>query len=342
MKHNALLLLVCSLLAACQGPSPSKASGQREVLPQSRALGVLVQASQHVEPLVRANAIEMLQVEVEPLREAVQRGLVDPNPGVRFAAAMALARQRLCGVADLARPLLSDPLPSVRAAAMFALVACGEDLDLTPLAVMVLGTDRATRANAALVLGEIGNPSAATVLREAMTRPLPLEEAEVVRASELGIAEALIRLGDRRQLDTVRAAFFAPATQGELTALAAQMAGRLGDRTLIPALGALALAEGPRQAGPELRLIAAEALARMDPQAVLSGLAIELAAHHLPEVRMQAAAVLAWDRTRPGAATLSRLLEDDHPRVRVAAAGAVLRRSATPPRRIPQGSAGAH
>jgi HEAT repeat protein len=329
LKIAALTVVLAAVVGCAATPSPhasphSGASGG----PVGAAVSVLTTESRSSMPLVRANAIEMLEPAVEPLRAAVQRGLVDPNPGVRFTAAMALGRQRLCGIADLARPLLDDPSASVRAAAIFALARCGDRVDQSPLADMVLSSNREARANAAMVLGALGNPSAKDLLREAMRRPLPVENPEVVRASELGLSEALVQLGDRRQLETIRAAFFAPASQAELTALASQMAGRLGDRTLVPALAALAMAEGPRQAGPELRLIAAEALGRMDREMVLPGLAIAYAGDDLPQVRMQAAAVLAWDNSPKGQRTLERLLQDPQARVRVAAAGALLRRGA--------------
>jgi HEAT repeat protein len=330
MRHLAILAVI---LTGCNSPPGGPTSSPRtpDASLYAQALGTLERASRSEQPLVRANAIEMLVPEVEPLRDAVRRGLVDSNPGVRFVSAMALGKRRLCGSSMLVRPLLEDPSQSVRAAAIFALVVCGdEDVDQTPLSAMVLGMDRATRANAALVLSEIGNPTASVLLREAMKRPLQVEDPEVIRASELGLAEALVRLGDRRQLETIRAAFFAPASQGELTALASQMAGRLSDRILVPAMAALALATGPRQAGPELRLIAAEALARIDANMALPALAEEFSDSDMPEVRMQAAAVLGWDRSAGGIRTLGRLLEDPNERVRVAAAGAILRRHRGP------------
>ncbi|MDP7070157.1 MAG: HEAT repeat domain-containing protein [Phycisphaerales bacterium] len=336
MNRLSITLLGCIFLfggfACSSSPAGQRSASHARGAPDARvdALKILDAASRSETPLVRANAIEMLETQVEPLRRAVSRGIVDPNPGVRFAACMALGRQRLCGIADLTRPLVHDPSESVRAAAIFALAVCNEDIDQTPLAAMVLSTDRAIRANAAMVLGEIGNPTAAAVLREAMRRPLQRADADVVRASELGLAEALVQLGDRRHLETIRAAFFAPASQSELTALASQMAGRLQDRSLVPAMAALALAEGPRQAGPELRLIAAEALARIDPTMTLAPLAIELSQHQFPEVRMQAAFVLAWDRSAAGLAALEQLCRDADPRVQVAAAGAVLHRAGLP------------
>ncbi|MDP6986682.1 MAG: HEAT repeat domain-containing protein [Phycisphaerales bacterium] len=323
------IAILALMLSGCDTPARTESSpSMPDASLHWQAMDTLRRASTSEQPLIRANAIEMLEPEVEPLRDAVLRGLVDRNAGVRFVSAMALGTRRLCGSSELVRPLLDDPSQSVRAAAIFALVACGDDeVDQTPLSAMVLGMDRVTRANAALVLSEIGNPTASVLLREAMKRPLQVEDPEVIRASELSLAEALVRLGDRRQLETIRAAFFAPASQGELTALASQMAGRLSDRTLVPAMAALALATGPRQAGPELRLIAAEALARIDEKMALPALAIEFSGSEMPEVRMQVAAVLGLDRSPEGEQTLGRLLRDPHERVRVAAAGAILRRS---------------
>jgi HEAT repeat protein len=293
----------------------------------TRATTVLREGTRSDQAIVRANAIEMMESETELLRDAILRGVVDPNEGVRFVSVMALGKRRLCGSIRMVRPLLDDPSPSVRAAAIFSLVVCGdEDVDQTPLAGMVLSQNRATRANAALVLSEIGNPTAKPLLREAMKQPLLGDNAEAIRTSELGLAAALVRLGDRRQLEMIRAAFFAPASQGELTALASQMAGRLNDRTLVPAMGALAMASGPRQAGPELRLIAAEALGRIDSEMAMPGLAAEYYNHWIPEVRMQAALVLSWDRSPLGIRTLEKMLDDPNERVRISAAGAILRR----------------
>lgn len=325
VRYFAMLVVI---LTGCDTPSGRVSPPHAPAASlHTQALAILQTATRSEQPLVRANAIEMLEPEVEPLRDAVCRGLVDRNPGVRFVAAMALGTRRLCGSSELVRPLLDDPSPSVRAAAIFALVVCGdEEVDQTPLSGMVLGMDRVSRANAALVLSEIGNPTAAPLLREAMRRPLQVEDQEVIRASELGLAEALVRLGDRRQLETIRAAFFAPASQAELTAVAAQMAGRLSDRTLVPAMAALALASGPRQAGPELRLIAAAALARIDQEMALPALATKFSGSEMPEVRMQAAAVLGLDRSPEGEKTLGTMLGDPNERVRVAAAGAILRR----------------
>ncbi|MCH2142386.1 MAG: HEAT repeat domain-containing protein [Phycisphaerales bacterium] len=348
------LLLTCATLlaASCAAsvsnppvPNPGTASAMpplstprvatvqqlpRAVTSQQRAaVAVLEDAMRSPNPLERANALEMMEGQIEPLRAMVIKGLVDPNEGVRFAAAMAAARNGLCGLSDQMQPLTLDPSPSVRAAAIAALARCKTGMNQTPLAAMVLSQDYATRANAAMALGEIGNPSAAGLLRAALNKPIQASDPVVVRVSEMELSEALVRLGDRSQLETIRAAFFAPADQGELTALAAQMAGRLKDETLAPAMLAMVTGEGPRKPGPELRLIIADALLRMRPVLAqqVSPLAIEQSTNSLSEVRMLAAAVLAHDASPASEAVLNRLLEDPEPRVRIAAAGAMLRQA---------------
>lgn len=309
-------------------PLPRAVSDQ-----QKAAVAVLTAAMRSSYPLDRANAIEMLEGQIEPLRAAVLKGLVDPNEGVRFAAAMAAARNDLCGLAEQIQPLIMDPSPSVRAAAIAALARCNRQVDQSPLAAMVLGPDYATRANAAMALGEIGNATAAPLLRAALAKPIQAGDPVVVRVSEMELCEALVLLGDRSQLETIRAAFFAPADQSELTALAAQMAGRLQDETLAPAMLAMVTGEGPRKPGPELRLIIADALLRMRPALAeqVASLAIEQSSNSLPEVRMLAAAVLAYEASPASEAVLGRLLDDPEPRVRIAAAGAILRRAGSEP-----------
>ena len=72
------------------------------------AIEVLEQGGVSERPLMRANAIEALEPTTEPLRRAVLRGLVDPNEGVRFVAAMSIGRRNLCGVSHLLGPHQRD------------------------------------------------------------------------------------------------------------------------------------------------------------------------------------------------------------------------------------------
>ena len=162
---------------------------------KNAAIDVLKQASVSEEALQRANAIEGLQPTTEPLREAVLRGLVDPNEGVRFVATLSIGKNNLCGVSHLVNPLLEDPSGSVRAAAICTLSLCGQDVDLNPLAEFIFGEDATERANAALVLAELGNPSAIALIRNGMGRDFKAYDPSRSRTIDLLMAESLGQAG---------------------------------------------------------------------------------------------------------------------------------------------------
>ena len=316
---NCILLPLT--MAACTAPPmgamPANAAGP---------LSVLTEARGSEDPLVRANAIEALSPAESVQADAIKFGLVDPNEGVRFVAAISLGDAQNCDLIDLVRPLADDPSKSVRAAALYALSRCDQQVELSPLADMVLGRDPTIRANAALVLGKLGNPSAVGLLRASLSRPMSGVDSRRRRLVELTIAEALVRLGEDEHLEEIRAAFFSPAEEGELIAVAAQMAGQLGDTGLGHALEQLAFSTGPRQAGPELRLIALAALGHLTPQAAQPQLAMPLARDPSSTVRAQVAAALLEGSDPLQDQVLAELMADPDPRVRVAAARTVLHR----------------
>ena len=292
---------------------------------QFAAVEVLDQASLSDDALMRANAIEALQPTTEPLRAAVLRGLVDPNEGVRFVAAMSIGRRNLCGVSHLLGPLLKDPSNSVRAAAIYALATCGKEVDINPLAAYIISERAADRANAAMVLAEMGNDSAIPVVRNGLGRGFESYDPARSRTIDLLMAESLVRLGDRRELEAIRAALFAPPEHSEMTALACQMLARLDDRAAIPNMHDLATGEGPRKAGPELRLVAATALAELQPDLVPMDLVISQIGSEQPGVRMQVANVLGGLANPAYEPQLAMLLNDEDPHVQVASAAAILK-----------------
>ncbi|MBG84082.1 MAG: hypothetical protein CMJ40_05990 [Phycisphaerae bacterium] len=289
------------------------------------AIEVLEQGGVSDRPLMRANAIEALEPTTEPLRKAVLRGLVDPNEGVRFVAAMSIGRRNLCGVSHLLGPLLDDPSNSVRAAAIYSMAACGDEIDLNPLAGFMVGEKASDRANAALVLAELGNETAIPVIRNGMGRDFKSYDPARSRTIDLLMAESLVRLGDRRELEAIRAALFAPPEHSEMTALACQMLARLGDRTAIPNLHDLATGEGPRKAGPELRLVAATALAELQPDMVPMDLVIGQIGSENAAVRLQVANVLGALNDPSMEPQLTILLNDEDPYVQMASASAILK-----------------
>jgi len=295
------------------------------------AISLLQQAADSTNPLLRANAIEALQSAPEALQPIVQRSLADENRGVRFVAAMTVGKLKMQEMAPLLEPLLHDESQSVQAAAIYGIRRCGRPADLNPLSAMLLGENPEVKANAALVLGELGDNSAIPLLRNAVGRGLIRVDPARRKVVELQLAEAMAKLGATNQIDVIRAALFAPPEEGELVALACQMCGELRDGGAWPDLINMIHRTGKFERPPEIRMAAALALAQIDPtKAPLDVPAAFVASPHY-EIRAQAAHTLAGvaagggGNSRAALGHLAKLMSDPNPLVQVAAAGGVLR-----------------
>ncbi|MFM7133547.1 MAG: HEAT repeat domain-containing protein [Planctomycetota bacterium] len=308
------------------------------------AESILRQAAQNSWAALRAHAIEASVGNPALLAELAPRGLADENRGVRFVSCMAIAEARATGVAVLAEPLLADESGSVRAAAMLVMSRAGRKVDLTPLAAMAFDSDPEVRANAYLVLGEIGNASAIPVIRESLGQGMGLLNPIRVRLVGMAAAEALVKLGDQTQIEPIRAALFAPPQQSELTVVACDSLGRLGDEIARPMLERLVSGSGESKRSAEVRLAAAEALVRLSggPKAGVSALstgsaataqqatfrmALAVAREYIadpdPRIRTQVASLLGQIGAMESTALLARLVRDSDPVVQVAAAAGV-------------------
>ncbi len=301
---------------------------------RAAALDTVRTASGSSSALLRAHAIEALSAAPQDLDSVVGRGLVDENRGVRFVAAMSIAKAKRRELVHLVEPLLTDDSLSVRAAALAALATCGRRPDLTPLAAMIRADDPEVRANAYLALGVIGREhggeSAIPMVRESVGQGLPLADTARVKVIELQAAECLVRLGRSEEIEPIRAALFAPAEQAEVTALACQMIGRLKDGRSRPMLERLVEADGTSARPNEIRLIALEALARLgvDPTRIIPVASGFIAARQ-PAQRAQAALAIGASGDASALGFVAPLLEDPDPVVRVAAAAAILEGTST-------------
>ncbi len=291
---------------------------------EDAAIGLLERAAESDSPLLRANAIEGLHPMPQLAESYARAGLVNDNRGVRFVAAMTIGRLQLKDSARLVEPLLHDPSDSVRAAAIYALRRCGQRVDLNPLAGFLASRDPEVRANAALVLGELGEPSAAPMLEQSLGRGSEMLSPAQVRVVELQIAEALLKLGRTEPIHAVRAALFYPPEFSESTALACLVLGRVNDRGSVASLQRLIEADGAERRPAEVRLAAAMALASMG-QLVPDSVVTPYISHGIGAIRSQAAHVLGAIRTEGALASLQRLMNDADPMVQVSAAASVIR-----------------
>lgn len=288
------------------------------------AIAILEQAVVAPFPQLRANAIEAMHPAPEMAAEYARQGLVDENRGVRFVAAMTIGKLRLCDASHLVEPLLLDESESVRAAAIYALRTCGQKVDLNPLADMMRSNDPEIRSNAALVLGMLGDESAAPMIEQAVGRGLELAGPDRASAVDLQLAEALVQLGRMEQVDTIRAKLFVPPESQELSAMAAVILGRLGDEQSAGAMERLIFAEGIERRPAEVRIGATMALAMLNRPVEAAWIA-EHATSQVAEVRLQVALAMGEIGGTQALAMLERLLQDENPLVQVAAAGSVLR-----------------
>jgi len=296
---------------------------ERETL-GGKALGVVLRMSRDRDAMLRANAIEAIQPMPDRAGPLVQRGLEDDRAVVRYAASVTAGMLELKSMREALRPLLRDASPSVRAASLYALHRLGAEVDITPLAGLLRSKDGRVRANVALLLGLIGEESAAPMLKAAAEAPLPKADAVDAAVVRCQIAEAIVRLGDDSELNTLRAGAY--NTFGEVRVVSISAMGAVKDRRMIPALKQF-LKDEPQKEPPEVKLAAAASLARMRDYAGRSTV-LALSEHSDPRVRSQAAWAMGWFTGGRSEARLGALLEDETPTVRIAAASAVIRRSA--------------
>ena len=297
---------------------------------ESRAISWLQQAVFDDYAMVRAYAFEAMEHRPPLLEAYAGNGLVDENRGVRFVTTMAIGRTCLGTLTPLIEPGLLDPSLSVKAATIYALRELGQPVDPSSLAAMTMGEDPEVRGNAYMVLGMLGNPTAVPVIDASLGQGMRLRNPMRIRITELQAAEALVMLGDQVEVEPIRAALFSPVEQGELTVLACDMLGRLQDEQARPMLMRLILAEGNERRPPEIRVAAANAILRLPPphEDGLEKVILEYADAENPLLRTQVASALAAGPSPEARKTLDRLLGDENPIVRTAAAGALLERAA--------------
>jgi len=316
--------------AAGQEPSPSAVTA-RQVLSEAHAKAVeqVLTSSRSRLPRARANAIEAVKLLPDRAMPMLELALGDPLEAVRFTALVTAGELKLAALKPAVRPLLKDESKSVRAAAIFALHQFGEPVDLTPFARMLASQSPTDRSNAAMLLGMMGERSAAPMLVDMARVPLRKSEAEHEVIFRLQVAEAVVKLldgtGDEEEIELLEDAFSALragawSRSNEARVFAVLMMGRLGDARMEAGIRSF-LKEPPI----ELQLAAAEYTARLGRP---EGQQLVLAATNstIAPVRAQAALVLAhYEGDRQAAERLVAMLSDGDELVRLSAAASILK-----------------
>ncbi|MEM8781731.1 MAG: HEAT repeat domain-containing protein [Planctomycetota bacterium] len=290
------------------------------------ALEIVRQAARSDNAQLRTHALEAVQYAPDLALPLVTLGLDDDSPAVRFTALYAAGQLRLTGLTGMFGEAFrrDEPAPGrdhVRAAIIFAAARCGaaDDRIITQMANLLQHPDPRVRSNAALLTGELGNPTAIPLLRHSVHKPMGNKIAGIHwQLLSIQVAEALAKLDDPNGLAELRRSAY--STFDEVRVLSVQALGRLGDDAFWANMNNF-LVENPI----EFRLAAAEGLARLGRErgGMLSVMA-EAASHRLDTVRAQAAFALGPYDHDLARSHLVRLMRDRNPLVRIAAATAVL------------------
>ena len=330
MGRPATLALVCVVLvlgpgcaqrttASAEGSASGSVAGSVAEL-REPALEQIRASAKSEDPILRANALEAIEAVPGEAAALAEAAVEDVNQVVRFAALMLIGDLKIEELGEAALARREDESYHVRAAAIHAAKATGQDVDASPLSRLVMAPDPGLRSNVAIVLGRMGDASAVPMLREAAAAPLP-RAAEVQHALlRIQVAEALVQLGDERARSAIRAAAY--SHHDEVRVLALSMMGRLEDRRMMPAMEYM-VHDQPM----EIRLAAAEGLARLGSGLGLEAM-LEGARSRSAPVRAQAAFGLGLIPDAQAARALKRLLEDDSEQVRLSAAAAIVKATA--------------
>ncbi|MHC5155903.1 MAG: HEAT repeat domain-containing protein [Planctomycetota bacterium] len=251
------LVLIGLLNTACteeqsRRPAGSQTGSVRVKTLKPRATVILEKALKSDNSHLRSAAIEvMVDTQQKDFLPEVTALTTDPIVPVRFNAMVALGDLRCRSCEKIMRKSLSDPDVNVRIAAAYALVKINQPKFIDQVRAAAKSSDHTVQANAALLLGKLGNPDNIELLYEL------LQDSNSSDKVRMQAVESIARLGDERMY------------RSKLWALL--ISKFADDRAIgIRGMGALNTAESRNAIRSaldddvqEVRLVAAEQLARL-------------------------------------------------------------------------------
>ncbi len=286
--------------------------------------------------VVRMQAIEAIAGTLGQREAAViTEALKDPNPGIRFAAAMAIGDIGYSPAKDYLLRMGGDknfePNKLVFCAVIYSLFQFGNTDYTYELGNLLFDSEKEVRATAALAMGKIGEISALVPLQ----RQYAQEQDPTVR---LRLVEAMTILGDERSASLLEAYTKSQFMDERLDAIRAM-------EQAPPSRAAFALRNMLKDRQPPfVRVAAAGALAKhgeltktnfimcvdavLEPEKVIArhaGGAEQVTSAQASALKQLAARSLGQMDLDPALAVLEPLLEDSNGGVRVAAAMSIMK-----------------
>jgi len=283
----------------------------QQVIDQSLVSSQAVLRVQAIEVSVRSGQVDLPAV--------LAKASVDPLPAVRFASAMGAGDAKLVSMKPRLLEMASDTDPHVQVGARYALHRLGDYRYSNQLEKLSQHPSAGVRANVAMVLGKIGEPSASSVLR-----PMLRDESMPVK---LAAAESLWRYQDQQALEMLVAGVSSQFVDDQMVSMIA-LAANNDRRVLGYLLGRLdmnrAIVDESREGRfyNQVELVASRAAGMLGSDA---GFGVARAASSSVDPRERSLAALALGEIGRSDAqpTLAILLADPDANVRLAAASAM-------------------
>ncbi len=334
----AILLAMLSLMCFPLGCSPGgqeqdpRARGMRPPMkppaypkshPESLDPQLREEAKTQIFQAVRSGQLEERVHGLEAIRQAnltdgsaeILDGLRDPEPVVRFAAALAAGEMRIREAAPILLDIAYDKSPSVRSAVRFALHRLGDTRMSHDLERLAQDPLPIARANTAMLLGLLGERSAVKILR-----PMRMDREVAVREQA---SEALWRLGDSQGLEDLVALSVSAHPDDQMIGLLG-LAEPSDQQVRQNVRGSLVIEDrnGEQSGYPEAALVAARAMGMLGSDEGY-GVAMRGAASKDPRQRQLAAFAFGAIGRSDAQGLLRSLLHDENADVRIAAATAI-------------------
>jgi HEAT repeat protein len=274
-RRLAVVILFLAGFSAVELHAISLASPQDSLTPLQREIEKQRQRLSSAEVEERRDAVTRLGALARPeASRAAASALSDRAAIVRATAAHAILSLEGGERSTLLVPLLRDRDEFVRREAAYALAATRNRLSV-PQLIVALETDKrpSVRGAAAVALGQIGDPAAASALASVLSRRLgasgffgritrrKVEEDEFVRRSA---AISLGQLRSREGVPELVAALLNERSPDDVRREAARSLGLIGDPAAIAALRSVLASRDPY-----LATIAQEALRKLDPASAI-------------------------------------------------------------------------
>lgn len=285
-----------------------------------QATQIIQQGLSNSNPQIRINAIEIAAgTNDQQFMAEVQRQTKDEFVPIRFAAAVAIGDTKYAAGKNDVAQLLKDNDENVRVAGNYALIMLGENKSYTkPIREALTGSDQRVRANAAFLLGKIGDKNAIPLLYKAIQDETSDERVR------LNAVEAIARLGDEKIYQKIWAMLISAYADDRVFGIRAMGAIRTSQArdSILTML---------KDDLPEVRLVAAEQLGNLGDitgeTVVIDALTKDLSVAQDAETkaRIQTLAALAIGQIRTPAVKkfLPELLKSEYQFARLAAAKAV-------------------